>query len=269
MTPSDKELRRLELFPTPPWATRVLFEYVLPMIYGERGPVRIESCREPAAGLGHLAETIKEYCAHVLMSDVVDYPLEDGSRMSDHGLQLIDFCCEPSPSEPSPEQAEWVCTNPPFKQTEAFLQRALKVASRGVALLQKQTWLTGGERYAQVYLETPPDLVAQFVERVPMCLGGYDPRASSDMDYAWFIWLTPGERRLFCNWLNQRRVNAPTGWLDVLLIPPGQREAYFRESDLELAEKRRLPGWIPNQKIRKLRRLIHAERDARMMGGES
>jgi hypothetical protein len=267
VTPSDKELRRLELFPTPPWATRALFEFVLPMIYGERGPIRIESCREPAAGLGHMAETIKEYCAHVLMSDVADYPLEDGSRMSEHGLVVEDFV--DASDETSAEGCEWYITNPPFKETEEFLRRALKLASRGVALLQKQTFQTGGERYREVYVESPPDLVAQFAERVPMCLGGYDPRASSDMDYAWFIWLTPGERRLFCNWLNQRRVNAPTGWLDVLLIPPGQREAYFRERDLELAEKRRLPGWIPNQKIRKLRRLIHAERDARMMGGKS
>jgi len=286
---SDKELRKLELFPTPPWATRALFENVLPRIFTTLGATRIRSCWEPAAGLGHMAETIREYCAHVLMSDVVDYPLEDGSRMSDHGLQLIDFLGAPletsaaqlqaapletsaaqlqaAPLETSAAHYEWVITNPPFKQTEAFLQCALKAASKGVALLQKQTWLTGGERYAQVYLETAPDLVAQFVERVPMCLGGYDPRGSTATDYAWFIWLQPEalERKAGRDWA-QRRENALKGWLQLLLIPPGRRDAYLRQRDFELAESRRLPGWHPDPKVRKLRRRIHAERDARMRG---
>jgi hypothetical protein len=266
---SDKELRKLELFPTPPWATRALFESVLPWIFSAPGAMRIRSCWEPAAGLGHMAETIKEYCANVLMSDVADYPLEDGSRMSDYGLRVSDFLCAPSPNEPPPDDAEWVLTNPPFKQTEAFLQRALNVASKGVALLQKQTWLTGGERYAQIYLETPPDLVAQFVERVPMCLGGYDPRGSTATDYAWFIWLQQeGLEEAGREWV-ARRENAPKGWLQLLLIPPGRRDAYLRQHDLELAESRRLPGWHPDPKVRKLRRRIHAERDARMQGEES
>lgn len=258
---SDARLRELELFPTPPWATRTLFEWVLPLMFSEVGSMRIASCWEPAAGLGHMAETIAEYCDATIASDVADYPLDDGSFMSGHGLQAIDFL-----GEAPPFRVDWIITNPPFKRTEVFLQRALKHAATGVALLQKQTWLTGGERYAQVYVEAPPDLVAQFAERVPMCLGGYDPRASSDMDYAWFIWLTrEGLEEVGDEW-RQRRENAPRGWLQLLLIPPGRREAYFRESDLELAEKRRLPGWIANQKIRKLRRRIHAERDARMRG---
>jgi hypothetical protein len=252
---------KLELFPTPPWATRALFECVLPRIFSTIGASRIDSCWEPAAGLGHMAETITEYCYETIVSDVADYPLEDGSRMSDHGLQVIDFL-----GAPPPMPADWIITNPPFKQTEGFLQRALKQASRGVALLQKQTWLTGGERFAEVYLETPPDLVAQFVERVPMCLGGYDPRGSTATDYAWFIWLQPeGLAEAGRDWA-ERRQNAPKGWLQLLLIPPGRRDAYIRARDLQLAETRRLPGWHPDPKVRKLRRRIHAERDARMRG---
>jgi hypothetical protein len=264
---SDKELRNLELFPTPPWATRTLFENVLPRIFTTLGATRIRSCWEPAAGLGHMAETIAEYCDVTIASDVADYPLEDGSRMSEHGLQVIDFL--KAPLETSAARHEWIITNPPFKQTETFLQRALKAASKGVALLQKQTWLTGGERYAQVYLETAPDLVAQFVERVPMCLGGYDPRGSTATDYAWFIWLQPEALEEAGRDWAQRRENALKGWLQLLLIPPGRRDAYLRQRDFELAESRRLPGWHPDPKVRKLRRRIHAERDARIRGEES
>lgn len=258
---SDAWLRELELFPTPPWATRTLFEFVLPAIHGLRsmGAARIGSCWEPAAGLGHMSETIGEYCDVTIASDVADYPLDGGGRMSDRGLQIIDFL-----GDPSPIRADWIVTNPPFKRTENFVRRGLERASKGVALLQKQSFLAGGQRYRELYAETPPDLVAAFAERVPMCLGGYDPRASSDMDYAWFVWLTrEGLEDAGDEWA-QRREFAPRGWLQLLLIPPGRREAYFRESDLRLAEERRLPGWIANQKIRKLRRRIHAERDARI-----
>lgn len=99
-----------------------------------------------------------------------------------------------------------------------------------------------------------------------MCLGGYDPRGSTATDYAWFIWLQAEERRRAAKWLEIARANMPSGVLPLLLIPPGRRDAYFRASDLELAERRRLPGWHPDAKVRKLRRRIHAERDARMRG---
>lgn len=42
----------LELFPTPPWATRALMEIALPRIVDER-PAFVW---DPCAGLGHMAE---------------------------------------------------------------------------------------------------------------------------------------------------------------------------------------------------------------------
>ncbi|HKH28695.1 MAG TPA: hypothetical protein VKA61_10220 [Sphingomicrobium sp.] len=41
-------------FPTPPWATRALFEHVL----GDVVPLRRMSCLEPACGAGHMAEVL-------------------------------------------------------------------------------------------------------------------------------------------------------------------------------------------------------------------
>ena len=42
-------------FPTPPWATRALFEHVL----GDDGPSRRMSCLEPACGAGHWRKSSK------------------------------------------------------------------------------------------------------------------------------------------------------------------------------------------------------------------
>jgi hypothetical protein len=58
--------------------------------------------------------------------------------------------------------------------------------------------------------------VAQFVERVPMTKGRWDPDASTATAYSWFVWSklapAPGETRL-------------------VLIPPGRRSALTKSED--------------------------------------
>ncbi len=91
----------------------------------------------------------------------------------------------------------WIVANPPFVPAAAMHAKALALEGvDGVALLLRLLWLTGQERWREIYARTPPTVVAPFVERVPMVLGGYDPAASTATDYAWFIWdRTPGAGR--------------------------------------------------------------------------
>lgn len=91
------------------------------------------------------------------------------------------------------ERRGWIITNPPFVPAARLLAKALAMEGvDGVALLLRLQWLTGQERWREIFARTPPTVVAPFVERVPMVLGGYDPAASTATDYAWFIWdLTP------------------------------------------------------------------------------
>ena len=42
-------------FPTPPWATRALMEYVI-----EKASLSTRSCLEPACGAGHMAKVLRE-----------------------------------------------------------------------------------------------------------------------------------------------------------------------------------------------------------------
>src|SRR5450631_3582353 len=43
-------------FPTPPWATRALFEHVL----NDKDHLKGLSCLEPACGAGHMSKVLKE-----------------------------------------------------------------------------------------------------------------------------------------------------------------------------------------------------------------
>ncbi len=72
---------KLELFPTPPWASRALFEIALPRAIecGRAKHRRLSAERpdlvwDPCAGLGHMAEPLREY-AGVHASDVHNYEL--------------------------------------------------------------------------------------------------------------------------------------------------------------------------------------------------
>ena len=58
----------LDDFPTPPWATRALVEYVL-----DKPALASMSCLEPACGRGHMAVTLAECFGSVTSSDVFDY----------------------------------------------------------------------------------------------------------------------------------------------------------------------------------------------------
>jgi hypothetical protein len=105
---------------------------------------------------------------------------------------------------------------PPFNLALDFALRGLEPAREGVALLVRSVWLDGAERYRSLFAKYPPAIVAQFVERVPMTKGRWDPDASTATAYSWFVWSNlapaPGETRL-------------------VLIPPGQRGALTKPGD--------------------------------------
>ena len=156
-------------FPTPPWATRALLEYVI-------GPenVRDLSCLEPACGSGHMARVLKEYFSDVRCSDANEYGYGP----------VRDFLSYPYQTN----AVDWVITNPPFRLAEEFVLRAFEVARHGVAMLVRTVFLESVGRYKRLFLNDPPTAFAQFVERVPMVKGRLDAKATTATGYAWMIW---------------------------------------------------------------------------------
>lgn len=70
-----------------------------------------------------------------------------------------------------------------------LVDRALSMASTGVAILALTVCLEGVGRYRGIFQERPPAIFAQFSERVPIVKGRLDRRASTATGYAWFVWL--------------------------------------------------------------------------------
>lgn len=156
-------------FPTPPWASRALIEHVI----GSE-PVAGLSCLEPACGAGHMVKVLREYFDEVRFSDAHDYGFGP----------TRDFLSYPYETN----AVDWVITNPPFRLAEEFVQRSLKVARRGVAMLVRTVFLESVGRYERLFRDTPPTKFAQFVERVPMVRGRLDAKASTATGYAWLVW---------------------------------------------------------------------------------
>jgi hypothetical protein len=166
----------LDYFPTPPWATRALFEHVFRHL-----KVKVRSAWDPACGEGHMAEPMREYVAGpVHASDVFDYGYGD----------VLDYLATPWRLPEGTAGVRWIVTNPPFSQkTEDFFQRAICEAGEGVALFVRLQWLETKGRYERVFRTTPPTLIAFFSERVPLCKGRWNPEGDTATAYIWLVWI--------------------------------------------------------------------------------
>lgn len=206
----------LDYFPTPPWAARALGEFLLSLGIA----IGDQHCWEPACGEGHMVRGLADYFGTVLPSDVFRYNQE-------HGIH--DFADRSS--LPYTTVADWIVTNPPFLLGEQFVERAIELAWRGVAMFVRSAFTESATRYEPLFApDTRPSFELQFCERVVLLKdrlirsGTPDPfnldeatgkprKASSATSYAWLIWL-PGQHDTRKRW-----------------IPPGTRLRLERPGD--------------------------------------
>lgn len=170
--------RALDFFPTPPWAARAGAELIGELENRRGMSIGTMTAWEPACGEGHISQPIAEYFASVFASDIHAYGYPDAARFD--FLTVADY---------PPENclaAEWIITNPPFLKAAEFVERGLRVAKRGVAVLCRQAFLESERRFKLIF-GGPLTVFAPFIERVPMQLGSWDPAASTATAYAWFV----------------------------------------------------------------------------------
>jgi hypothetical protein len=235
-----EDWQKLELFPTPPWATRALVEHVLPRL--EVG--WLDRVWDPCAGLGHMSEVLAETAREVVASDFQLYVAANGEQPV---TRSVNFLVRRAVLELGFwGGVDWIITNPPFGQAHVMLDRAFDSAHAGVAFLCRLQWLEGAERYEAIFRDRPPTLLAPFAERVAMTEGGWDPAAATATAYAWFVWLIEDG---FPVPPFGRHAGRP-GELRTLLIPPGRKRALTRESDKRLAA-RFMPGFTPPSTLRR------------------
>lgn len=161
----------LDDFPTPPWATRALCEFL-----AARWTLKDMVCREPAANRGHMVAPLGEYYASVEAADAHDYGA---------GYPVRDYLFGPLP-----DPVDWTITNPPFRLAEQFIERACLTSRVGVAMIVRAAFLEGQGRYERLFSKNPPAFVLQFTERVVMHKGRLAPDGSTATAYAWLIWNT-------------------------------------------------------------------------------
>lgn len=163
----------LDYFPTPPWATRAFCELVMPHVWPWPDVFKGEAW-DPACGEGHMAVALAEYFDRVMASDIFDYGYGHVADFLDGAIW---------------QPREWIITNPPFNRAEEFVSHALTIAERGVAMLVRTQFLEGQGRFRDLFSRRPPQAIAQFVERVPMHKGRWDPKGKTATAYCWVVWL--------------------------------------------------------------------------------
>ncbi len=172
----------LDDFPTPPWATRALVEFLAGEGYD---PDRMV-CREPAANRGHMVKPLAESFLSVEASDVHDYGA---------GYPVVDYLWGPIPSP-----VDWTITNPPFRLAEQFVERACASSRVGVAVIVRAAFLEGVGRHERLFSKNAPSFVLQFTERVVMHKGKLSANGSTATAYAWLVWID-GESPTQLRWI--------------------------------------------------------------------
>ncbi len=189
----------LDDFPTPPWATRALFEHVILPLHPNRRAFKLMQCWEPCANRGYMVAPLKEYFGTVVASDIFDYGL---------GYPQHDFLMPFAPTQQAVVN-DWIITNPPFRLALDIIKRGIEVAEMGVAVLVRSAFEEGIERYEQLFAQLPPTLLGVFTERVIMHKGvlrdpsklyldertGEMKRPSTATSYKWMVWIEGMEPR--------------------------------------------------------------------------
>ncbi|MBX7459535.1 hypothetical protein [Qipengyuania huizhouensis] len=160
----------LDDFPTPPWATRALCEWLK-----SRGEdIEEFTVREPAANRGHMVAPLREYFHRVEASDIHDYGV---------GFPVRDYLFGDS------EPVHYTITNPPFRLAEEFIAKAARTSEFGFAMIVRAAFLESVGRYQRLFAVNPPSHVLQFTERVVIHKGKLSEAGTTATAYAWLVWL--------------------------------------------------------------------------------
>lgn len=160
----------MDYYPTPPWVVRVLLEHI-----NISGLV----VWEPAAGAGHMSETLKEgNPVQVLATD---------NKPKHNKIEFLDFLMPLHCIGMADVGIDWVITNPPFKLLDQFIDAAHDYAEQ-MAFFCRLSALEGQRRGA-FYAKRPPSKVLAFSERVQgISPNGFDLSKQSMVAYCWLIW---------------------------------------------------------------------------------
>jgi hypothetical protein len=143
---------------------------------GERLPQRIW---EPACGDGAIVRPLIAAGRDVIASDIHAYDGRPDDRM------VFDYLATP----PFPDSIEGIVTNPPYRQAQAFAEKALVEAPYVALLVRSNFYVEAAERDA-FFAAWPPTRVWLSSRRLP-AMHRYrwtGNRVASNTPYCWLVW---------------------------------------------------------------------------------
>ena len=133
---------------------------------------------EPFCGSGTMAQVIKDNGYDVEAYDIIDRGYGQVGDFFDIDL---------------PQNEYDIITNPPYDENLiSIIKRCLTLYKNKVALLLPITFLSGKERYDEIYSKQPPSRVYVYRERINIAMDGdftkFNKSARNITCYAWYIW---------------------------------------------------------------------------------
>ena len=195
MQQRNEPIDSLDDFPTPPWATRALCEWLM-----KWGADSSDDIIEPACNRGHMVAALLEYFDKVAASDVHDYG---------YGYKIHDYVSG------DPPRGDWTITNPPFRLAEQFIRQGLKASSKGAAVIVRTAFLEGVGRYRGLFSIHPPSDILQFSERVVMHKGKLTATGSTATSYCWIVWRKYADQGTHFHWIEpcRKRLERPSDYV--------------------------------------------------------
>lgn len=149
----------------------------------------VGSTLDPCCGGGNIIRALRRAGVNAWGSDVV---LRRGMEGHDRFQGIHDFLADP---DAIPGRWANIVMNPPFFKAagaEAFIRRALEVATAKVAAFVDVRFLAGGERAGGLYAEHPPSRIYMITPRVSCPPGQYleggGKAANGSSDWCWLLW---------------------------------------------------------------------------------
>lgn len=165
-----------DYYPTPPQVTHALMKH----LYENDLIDRSDKVWEPACGEGDMSEVIQLYNPNVFSSDLND---------TGYGTPFTDFLTAQAPSD-----CFAIITNPPFKLSVEFIEKATQQSRLTCMLLKSQYW-HALERL-ELFKELPPAYVCPLTWRPDFLFKTRKPgdKVAPTMEAGWSIWIK-GQKR--------------------------------------------------------------------------
>lgn len=173
---SATDRNKTDFYPTPPDVTMALLDFLEST---HRLDPFSDTILGPACGTGEMVRVMRDQGYRVNCSDL--YPIPTG--FNGYLTESVDFLSM------TDAPGDWIITNPPFSQAEAFIWHALELGKPCAFLLKSQFWHAA--RRLLLFNGYPPRWVLPLTWRPDFLWGAKS--SSPTMEVLWSVWL-PGYR---------------------------------------------------------------------------